>query len=57
MRQNLAALIPSVVGRRGDDDTWVTIAVAVAADTILDVPEETQRALAGGLVFAPRSAL
>lgn len=51
-RQHLAALIPSVVGRRGDDDTWVTIAVAVAADTILDVPEETQRALAGGLLQA-----
>ena len=56
-RQQLAALIPSVVGRKGDDDTWVRIAVAVAAHTILDVPEETQRALAGGLLQAEQMCL
>jgi len=51
-RQHLLPLIPSVVGRRGDDRTSLTVAVAVAASTILDVPEETQRALAGGLLRA-----
>ena len=30
-RQELALLIPSVVGRRGNDQTWLTVAVAVAA--------------------------
>jgi hypothetical protein len=51
-RQQLAPMIPSVVGRLGDDRTWLTVAVAVAASTILDVPEGTQRALAGGLLRA-----
>jgi hypothetical protein len=48
-RQKLTPLIPSVVGRRGDEHTWVTVAVAVAATVILDVPEPTQRVLSGGL--------
>jgi hypothetical protein len=51
-RQRLTVLIPSVVGRRGSDRAWLTIAVAVAADAILDVPEATQRVLAGGLLQA-----
>lgn len=51
-RQQLAPLIPSVVGRRGDEDTWLTLAVAVAASAILEVPESTQRALAAGLLQA-----
>lgn len=51
-RQQLAPLIPSVVGRRGNDRTWLRLAIAVAASTILDVPEATQRVLAGGLLRA-----
>ena len=51
-RQQLVPLIPSVVGRRGDDRTWVTLPVAVAATTILEVPEATQRVLAAGLLSA-----
>lgn len=51
-RQQLTMLIPSVVGRRGDDRTWLTVAVAVAASAILDVPEPTQRVLSGGLLQA-----
>lgn len=51
-RQRLAPLIPSVVGRRGDAGTWLTVAVAVATSTILDVPETAQRALAAGLLQA-----
>ena len=51
-RQELALLIPSVVGRRGDQRTWLTVAVAVAARAILDVPEATQRVLSGGLLQA-----
>ena len=51
-RQLLAPMIPAVVGRRGDDQTWLTGAVAVAASTIRDVPEGAQRALAGGLLRA-----
>ncbi len=51
-RQQLTPLIPSVVGRRGNDQTWVTVAVAVAAGSILEVPEATQRVLAGGLLRA-----
>jgi hypothetical protein len=51
-RQQLVPFIPSVVGRRGNERTWLTVAVAVAASTILDVPEETQRRLAGGLLRA-----
>ena len=48
-RQALTPLVPSVVGRRGNDQTWLTISVAVAATVILDVPEPTQRVLSGGL--------
>lgn len=51
-RQRLVPLIPLVVGRRGDEHTWLTLPVTVAAGLILDVPEETQRALAAGLVSA-----
>ncbi|MBG6095810.1 hypothetical protein [Nocardioides luteus] len=53
-RQQLLPLVPSVVGRRGNDRTWLTVAVAVAAETILDVPEATQRPLAAGLLQAER---
>jgi hypothetical protein len=53
-RQDLVPLIPSVVGRRGDDRTWLTLPVAVAAAPILDVPEATQRALTAGLLSACR---
>jgi hypothetical protein len=53
-RQQLAPLIPSVVGRRGNDRTWLAVAVAVASQTILDVPESKQRALAAGLLQAER---
>jgi hypothetical protein len=53
-RQELMPLIPSVVGRRGDETTWLTVAVAVASSVILDVPEETQQILAGGLTHAER---
>ncbi|WP_211754370.1 hypothetical protein [Nocardioides gansuensis] len=53
-RQQLAPLIPSVVGRRGDDRTWLTVAVAVAASPILDVPESAQRVLSAGLLHAER---
>jgi hypothetical protein len=51
-RHLLAPLIPSVVGRRGDDTAWVSIAVAVSTSTILDVPEGTQRVLAAGILKA-----
>jgi hypothetical protein len=51
-RQDLLVLIPSVVGRNGDERSWLTISVAVASSTILDVPEPTQRVLAGGLLQA-----
>ena len=51
-RQKLAPLIPSVVCRRGNDRTWLTVAVAVAAQAILDVPEASQRTLAAGLLQA-----
>jgi hypothetical protein len=51
-RQELTSLIPLVVGRRGDDRTWLTVAVAVAARALPDVPEATQRALSGGLLQA-----
>lgn len=49
-RQQLITLVPALVGRRGDDDTWLRLPVAVAAGTILDVPEGTQRILAAGLL-------
>jgi hypothetical protein len=51
-RQRLVPLIPLVVGRRGDDRTWLTLPVAVASAPILDVPEATQRVLAAGLLSA-----
>jgi hypothetical protein len=51
-RQQLTLLIPSVVGRRGNDQTCLELAVAVAASAILDVPEATQRVLSGGLLQA-----
>jgi hypothetical protein len=51
-RQRLAQLIPLVVGRRGDDRTWLTLPVTVAAWPILEVPEQTQRVLAAGLLSA-----
>ena len=47
-------LIPSVVGRTGDDTTWLFLPVAVAAWAIEEVPEETQRVLAAGLLCAER---
>lgn len=56
-RQELAPLIPSVVGRRGDDGTWLRVAVAVAATGLLDQPESTQRALAGGLLQAEQQCV
>ena len=51
-RQQLVPLIPRVVGRRGDDRTWLTLPVAVASEVIPDVPEEMQRVLAAGLLCA-----
>ena len=51
-RQQLAPLIPIAVGRLGDDRTWLTLPVTVAAWPILDVPEATQRVLAAGLLRA-----
>ena len=51
-RQQLVTLIPDVVGRRGDEHTWLRLPVAVAAAPILEVPEETQRVLAAGLMCA-----
>jgi hypothetical protein len=51
-RQQLVPLISLVVGRRGDDRTWLRLPVAVAAAPILDVPEATQRVLAAGLLSA-----
>ncbi len=53
-RQQLVPLIPMVVGRRGDEHTWITLPVAVAAEPILDVPDETQKILAAGLLSAER---
>ena len=53
-RQRLVPLIPSVVGLRGDEDTWLRLPVRVAAAAMLDVPEETQRVLAAGLISAER---
>lgn len=53
-RQRLVGLVPSVVGRTGDEQTWLRVAVAVAASVIRDVPEETQHVLAGGLLQAER---
>ena len=53
-RQQLVALIPSVVGVQGDEHTWITLPVRVAATPILDVPQDTQRVLAAGLLGAER---
>lgn len=53
-RQQLVPLVPSVVGRHGDEHTWIALPVTVAAVPILDVPEETQRVLAAGLLTAHR---
>lgn len=53
-RQALVGLVPSVVGRTGDDRTWLTLPVAVAASVVHDVPESKQRVLAGGLLQAER---
>lgn len=53
-RQQLVELVPSVVGRTGDEQTWLRVAVAVTAGVIRDVPEETQHVLAGGLLQAER---
>jgi hypothetical protein len=53
-RQQLVPLIPMVVGRHGDERTWLTLPVAVAAEPILAVPEPTQRVLAAGLLSAQR---
>jgi hypothetical protein len=51
-RQQLVPLIPLVVGRFGDDRTWLALPVAVAAAPILEAPEQTQRILAAGLLRA-----
>ncbi len=51
-RQQLVPLIPLVVGRRGDERTWLTLPVAVASGPILEVPEDRQRVLAAGLLCA-----
>ena len=53
-RQRLVPLISTVVGRLGDDRTWLTLPVTVAAGPILEVGEETQRVLAAGLLCAER---
>ena len=53
-RQQLVPLIPMVVGRRGDEHTWITLPVTVAAEPILDLPDETQKVLAAGLLSAER---
>lgn len=53
-RQQLVSLIPSVVGRRGDAHTWITLPVTVAASPILELPDETQKVLAAGLLTAER---
>jgi len=51
-RRQLTADVTAVVGRRGDEQTDVRLAVAVAASTILEVPDRTQRVLAAGLIRA-----
>jgi hypothetical protein len=53
-RQQLVGLVPTVVGRTGDEQTYLRVAVAVATSVIRDVPEETQHVLAGGLLQAER---
>jgi hypothetical protein len=50
-RRELVEYIPSVVGVQGGGLGWeVSLVAAVAAEAILDVPEERQRALAAGLL-------
>jgi hypothetical protein len=50
-RSQLAVLIPSVVGLRGDGLAWsVDLTATVALTAIPDVPEPLQRALAVGLI-------
>lgn len=51
-RQRLLPMVPSVVGRRGDERTWVVLAVTVADHVLLDVPERNQRVLTCGLIQA-----
>jgi hypothetical protein len=51
-RRWLTPLIPSVVGRQGDELTWFTLSVAVASRQLLELPETTQRVLAAGLLRA-----
>jgi hypothetical protein len=51
-RRLLTPLIPSVVGRQGDEHTWFVLSVAVASRQILGLPEKTQRVLAAGLLRA-----
>lgn len=51
-RQALLPLIPTVVGRLGDERTWLALPVAVAVSAVADVPEGSQRALAAGLLRA-----
>ena len=54
-RQELALLIPSVVGRRGNDQTWLTVAVAVAADSRSSTsPSRRSACWSGGLLQAER---
>ncbi len=48
-RRTLTPLIPSVIGRQGDDDTWFALSAAVATSQLLELPEQTQRVLAAGL--------
>jgi len=50
-RNELAVMIPSVVGLRGGGLPWmVDLTAAVALRALPDVPEPSQRALAAGLV-------
>lgn len=50
-RSELAVLIPSVVGLRGEGLDWtVRVTAAVALQAIPHVPEHSQRALAAGLI-------
>lgn len=51
-RRQLPPLVPSVIGRVGDEDTSLHLSVAVATRQLLDQPEATQRVLAAGLVRA-----
>lgn len=50
-RDRLTDLIPALVGLHSTDPTWYPrIAVAVASEAILDLPEPRQRAMAVGLL-------